>query len=182
MTDDNLSTKERVLDEATRLIQSRGFRGMSLSDLLAVADIRKGSLYFHFQSKHELGLCVLERARAQFMEFLRGALVGETPEARLHHFFDAALAAQRQMGFVGGCLWGNTALEMSDSDKEYAALVARVFDEWTALIEAEIAAGQAAGQFRTDVPARQLACHVIAAIEGGIMQSRLRKDEASKRC
>ena len=182
MANSVLSTRERVLDEAARLIRRRGFRGMSLSELLAAADVRKGSLYFHFRSKRDLGLSVLERERTRFMAFLRATLQAGTPEARLYHFFDGALAAHRHMGFVGGCLWGNTALEMSDTDEGLTAFVARVFAEWTELIEAVIADGQAAGRFRADVTARTLARHVIAAIEGGIMQSRLKKAEGPLRC
>lgn len=177
MPRDNLSTKEQVLLEATRLFHARGFGGTSLNDLLAAAGIKKGSLYFHFPSKRDLALSVLERARSQFMEFLDESLRGPTPEDRLHRFLDSALAIHERMGFVGGCLWGNTALEMSDSDEEFVGFVARVFDEWTQRIEAVIADGQAAGQFRADMPARQLASHAVAAIEGGIMQSRLRKDK-----
>lgn len=177
MPRDNVSAKEQLLAEATRLFHARGFDRTSLNDLLAAAGIKKGSLYFHFASKRGLALSVLERARSQFMEFLGEALKGATPEQRLHRFLDTALATHERMGFVGGCLWGNTALEMSDSDEEFAGFVARVFDEWTQRVESVIAEGQAAGQFRADLPARQLASHVVAAIEGGIMQSRLRKDE-----
>ena len=181
MSQTPIPAKERLLAQATRLIQKKGFGATSVSELLSAAGVQKGSMYFHFAGKHELGLGVLERARDQLIDFLRTALEGETPELRLHHFFDSVLAAHRQAGFVGGCLWGNTALEMSDTDAEYAAFVARVFDEWITMIEHVIADGQTAGRFRADVPAHSLARHVIAAIEGGIMQSRLKKDEAPLR-
>ncbi|MGO8703059.1 MAG: TetR/AcrR family transcriptional regulator [Candidatus Brocadiia bacterium] len=177
MVTQSAPAKERLLHEATRLVHEKGFGATSIYDLLAAVGLKKGSLYFHFASKHELGLSVLERARVEFAKFRRAALSGDTPEARLHHFFDAVLSANRQCGFVGGCLWGNTALEMSDTDEEYAKFVAEVFDEWTSQIEAVIVAGQTEGQFRADVPACQLAGHVVAAIEGGVMQSRLRKAE-----
>jgi len=178
MGHDKLSTKEQILVEAMRLFHTKGFRGTSLSDVLAAAGIQKGSLYFHFPSKRDLGLSVLERARVEFVGFLGEAISGETPEVRLHNFLDTVLATHGRMGFVGGCLWGNTALEMSDNDDEFAGFVARVFQEWTQLIEAVIDDGQKAGQFRADLPASQLAAHVVASIEGGIMQSRLKKDES----
>lgn len=170
-------TKERLLSEATQLIHEKGFGATSISDLLTAVGLKKGSLYFHFPSKRELGLSVLEHARAKFAEFRGAALSGDTPEDQLHHFFDAVLSANRENGFVGGCLWGNTALEMSDTDEGYAKFVSDVFDEWIAQIEAVILAGQAQGQFRADVPAHQLASHVVSAIEGGVMLSRLRKAE-----
>ncbi len=172
----NVDTKERILDEAARLVRLKGFGATSVRDLLDAVGLKKGSLYFHFASKRDLGLALLERARAGFAEFRQAALEGDTPETRLYHFFDAALTAHRNSGFVGGCLWGNTALEMSDIDAQYASFVAEVFGEWVADIEAVITDGQAQDQFRTDLPPRHLARHVVAAIEGGIMLSRLTKD------
>ena len=177
MAVDSITTRERILNEAAGIIQTRGFRGMSISDLLEAADIGKGSLYFYFKSKHELGFAVLERARENFMDFLRESLAGETPKERLFNFFDCALAEHKKMKFVGGCFWGNTALEVSDCDDCYAEFVGQVFEEWVEMIYAEISAGQKAGLFRCDIPGRTFARHIVSSIEGGIMQSRLLKDE-----
>jgi TetR/AcrR family transcriptional repressor of nem operon len=55
--------------------------------------------------------------------------------------------------------------------------VAGVFADWVARIQDVIARAQAAGQVRDDLPPKQLAEFVVAVIEGGIMQSRLHKDE-----
>ncbi|MGO8688824.1 MAG: TetR/AcrR family transcriptional regulator [Thermoguttaceae bacterium] len=170
-------TKERLLREATRLVQRKGFGDTSVSDLLAAAGATKGSLYFHFPGKEDLGLALLGRARTGFLEFLKNALAGPTPWVRLTSFFAAALAKHRSARFVGGCLWGNTALEMSDKNPRYAAQVGGVFDEWIALLEGVIRAGQVAGEIRDDMAADDLARFVVSAIEGGIMLSRLKKEE-----
>jgi TetR/AcrR family transcriptional repressor of nem operon len=167
--------REQVLAKAAGLFNRQGFRATSISDLLAATGVKKGSLYFHFPGKRELGLAVLTRARGGFIKFLQHALQGSTAWERLEGFFDAALAKHRKCNFVGGCLWGNTALEMADEDPKYSRLVADVFEEWIALIETVIADGQRAGEMRTDLPARALARHVVATVEGGIMLSRLSK-------
>ncbi len=44
------------------------------------------------------------------------SLSGSTPREALDNFFSAALAYHRGTGFVGGCLFGNTAPETSDAD------------------------------------------------------------------
>jgi TetR/AcrR family transcriptional repressor of nem operon len=169
-------TKERLLREATRLVQRKGFGDTSVSDLLAAARTTKGSLYFHFPGKDDLGLALLERAHTGFLEFLKNSLVGSTPWDRLTSFFAAALAMHRSAGFVGGCLWGNTALEMSDKNPRYTAQVGEVFDEWIALLKGVIRTGQVAGEIRNDLAADDLASFVVSAIEGGIMLSRLKKE------
>ncbi len=174
-------TRQRVLSEAARLIQRNGFGDTSVNEVLAAAGITKGSLYFHFPAKDDLGWAVLEQARAEFLEFLRRSLAGSTPWAKLTGFFAAALAAHRTAGFVGGCLWGNTALEMSDKNPRYATEVAAVFRQWTALLEEVIRDGQLSGEIRTDLTAHDLALFVVSSIEGGIMLSRLTKSDGPLR-
>jgi TetR/AcrR family transcriptional repressor of nem operon len=95
-------TRERILTEAARLVERKGFRATSLSDLLKESGIKKGNLYFHFHGKDDLGIAVLERARDNFIEFLDSALTGETAGERLSNFFVAVLEKHLSKGFVGG--------------------------------------------------------------------------------
>ena len=81
------------------------------------------------------------------------------------------------MGFSGGCIFGNIALEMSDKDKKVAAFIKELFDEWTAKIHAVVKAAQRSKQVSADIPADVVAKHIIMALEGGIMLSRLEKSE-----
>ena len=178
---DSETTRDRLLNETARLVERRGFGSTSVNDVLQAAGIKKGTLYYHFPAKDELGLAVLERARGDFFAFLDSALAAPTPMEALERFFKAALRTHRKTGFVGGCLWGNTALEMSDSSPAYTAFVGKVFEEWTCRIERVIHSGQEAGQIRTDQPAVELARLVVAGIEGGIMMSRLTKQDGPLR-
>jgi TetR/AcrR family transcriptional repressor of nem operon len=169
--------KEHILRKASKVFQRRGFRATSVNDLIVATGVKKGSLYFHFPGKRGLALAVLQKERDEFQQFLHESLTGSTPRERLEGFFDAALAKHRKKRFVGGCLWGNTALEMSDEDSQYARVVIEVFDMWTALIDTVIADGQKEGQIRSDLSSHVLAHQVIASIEGGIMLSRLSKTD-----
>jgi TetR/AcrR family transcriptional regulator, transcriptional repressor for nem operon len=169
-------TREKILDQATQVFHRKGFLTTTISDLLDATGTTKGNLYFHFAGKEEVGLEVLRRARAQFRQFLDDALQGPTPGARLDRFFRQALERNRGKGFGGGCLFGNTALEASDNAPAFAALVQEVFTEWIGRLQETFAAAQASGQVRRDLPAVQLAELVVGAIEGGIMQSRLKRE------
>lgn len=170
-------TRERILTEATKVFNRQGIVATTINDLLKATGTTKGNLYFHFSGKEAVGLEVLSRARASFGQFLEEALQGETPGAQLEQFFCRVLEKNRGRGFVGGCLFGNTALEASDTAPQFAELVTEVFTEWIARLHETIAAAQAAGQVRRDLPAAQLAELVVIAIEGGIMQARLNKVE-----
>jgi len=171
------ATRERLLDEATKLANERGFRATSLNDLLTAAGVKKGSLYYHFPGKDDLGLAVLERAKARFLATLDEVLTAPAPAEGLGQFLAFVLEKHRSKRFVGGCLFGNTALEMSDANGRYADCVGELFRQWTGRVAEVIRAGQEAGQFRADVPAENLAQMVVSTVEGGIMMSRLQKDE-----
>jgi TetR/AcrR family transcriptional repressor of nem operon len=170
-------TKEKITRAATELFRRQGFAATSVNDLVEAAGVKKGSLYFHFPGKEDLALEVLRQAEEGFMDFLDAALTGPTPAERLDNFFRKALEFHRGIGFVGGCLFGNTALEASDCNPRYACRVAEVFDRWTEKIEAVISDAQAGGQIRNDLPAYVLAQFAVSSVEGGIMLARLRKEE-----
>ncbi|MBN2083594.1 MAG: TetR/AcrR family transcriptional regulator [Anaerolineales bacterium] len=171
------STREKLLSETARLARCRGFSRTSVNTVLEATGMKKGALYHHFPGKDDLGLAVLARERDGFIAFLDGCLDASAPLASLENFFAAALKKHRDAGFVGGCLWGNTALEMGDSVAPHVDVVKRTFDDWIARIGRVIRAGQNSGEIRRDLPPARLACMVVAGIEGGIMLSRLTKQE-----
>jgi len=176
-------TKEKITRAAADVFRRQGFAATSVNDLLQAAGVKKGSLYFHFPGKDDLALEVLRQAEEEFMAFLDAALTGPTPASRLDNFFRRALEIHRGSGFVGGCLFGNTALEASDCNPRYACRVAEVFDRWTARIEAVISDAQVEVQIRKDLPADVLAQLVVSSVEGGIMLARLKKEEQPlRRC
>lgn len=170
-------TREKILEVARELFNSKGFNATTISDLVAATGMQKGSLYFHFAGKDAIAREVLNVATSEFMVSLDKALGGENPGACIDSLFSCALEKHLGTGFVGGCIFGNTALEMSDSDPEFAGAIDAVFDEWISRVKVVIAAAQKSGQIRTDISSEALAKHIIASIEGGIMMSRLKKDE-----
>ena len=55
MGNDQLTTKDHILDCGERLIASKGFVGVGLSEILTVANVPKGSFYHYFSSKERFG-------------------------------------------------------------------------------------------------------------------------------
>ena len=48
---DGKSTREAVLEAATRLMHLRGYQNTSLDDVLRESGVGKGNFYYHFRSK-----------------------------------------------------------------------------------------------------------------------------------
>ena len=170
-------TRKKILEAAAELFKTKGFGATSINNLLEATGLKKGSLYFHFPSKDAIALAILEQARTGFFVFLDAALSGTTPGAQLDNFLNKVLKIHKKTGFIGGCIFGNTALEMADSESDFAAFIEQVFEEWIKKLGMVITKAQVLGEVRNDLPADLLAGHMVAAIEGAIMLARLKKDE-----
>jgi len=170
-------TRERVIDAAAALINARGLAGTSVGDIIEATGVKKGNLYFHFGSKEEIGIAVLEKARREYFDYLANNARGDSPLARLNGVIEAVARFHRKTGFTGGCIFGNTALETGDSNPRFAAFVRAVFDEWTGLLARLLAGARDAGEIPNTIEPAAFARLIVASLEGGIMMARLSKNE-----
>src|SRR5688572_24297646 len=60
------ATKDRILDLAEQLAQTRGFNGFSYADISERLGITKASLHYHFRTKADMGRSLMERYRTNF--------------------------------------------------------------------------------------------------------------------
>ena len=65
-------TKRTLVRVAADLALRQGFRKTSLDELLQEAGVPKGSLYFYFKGKAELGQAVIQYRREASLDALRG--------------------------------------------------------------------------------------------------------------
>jgi len=171
-------TRQKIIDKAAELFLIKGFNATSIRDLLEATGLTKGCLYFHFKCKDDIGLEYLRQASEKFMLFLDQGLQGSSGVDKLDNFLIGAFTYHNSRDFVGGCLFGNTALETSDTAPDFAKLTAATFHQWRGKLTNIIQQAQEEGGVINNRTAEDLAEFVIATLEGGIMQSRLNKSEA----
>ncbi len=174
-------TREHVLESAMNLINTKGYGATSINDIIEISGVKKGNLYFHFSNKEELVYAMIEKARDDYNNFLRSRVKGETSLQKLYSIFDSIFRFHRARKFEGGCIFGNIALEMGDENPRFARLIKDIFDEWAEMFLPLIRAGQKEGSIRGDIGADFLARHIVAALEGGVMLTRLSKRPADFR-
>jgi TetR/AcrR family transcriptional regulator, transcriptional repressor for nem operon len=173
-----LSTRELILDAASRLIHIRGFHNTSVDDILRESGAGKGNFYYYFKSKDELGFAILDRS----VERIRQDLVekyftkAKDPWEQLQGFLDFPVERARERGGTGGCPLGNLAVEMSDIHEEFRQRLNRAFDEIRSRIELSLEQARSQGALRGDADIPRLAHFIIAGIEGAFMLGKLRKD------
>ena len=73
-------TAEKILDVAEQLIQTRGCSAFSYQDIADALKIKKASIHYHFESKTDLVIAVIERYTERFDEALKNIARDERSE------------------------------------------------------------------------------------------------------
>ena len=169
-------TRDHILKTTRKILVAQGFHNTSISAVIEATGVKKGNLYYHFASKEELGLAVLEDAKDEFFSFLAKGLTGRDPVEKIINSCKAIFRQQEKNNFVGGCLFGNTALEMADSNHTFSQVIQEVFGRWIDLLATHLDEALEKGLLPPATQPRLLAKTVVATLEGGIMMSRVNKD------
>lgn len=169
--------KEQILKTAKDIFARKGLQTTSIDDIISACDITKGCFYHHFQNKEQLCLEAIDAYKVDFLKFLDSLLDPAKPAESMCAFFESALRLHQESNFIGGCPFGNIALETADSKPKYAARVLEVFREWQSKLQVVLLAAKVKGQIRSELSPETLAEHIAMTIEGGIMLSRLSKSE-----
>ncbi|TYB33995.1 MAG: TetR/AcrR family transcriptional regulator [Flexistipes sinusarabici] len=168
-------TTDKILDSTIELIFQKGIEATSISDIITKIGMSKGSLYFHFPDKQTLISEALSRYEKSFFEFINMSLQGNSPGEKMETFFESVMSMHESKNYSGGCIFGNTALEMADKNDSFSEKVKYVFNRWISILSSIIKDAQKTGEIRSDMDSQILAGFIVSSVEGGIMLSRLAK-------
>ena len=169
-----MSTKEKILDAAQDLIQTRSFHGFSFQDVADRVGIRKASLYHHFDSKDAVALAVLERS-ADWVRTQLTKVDGEDPAARLERYFEMFRAIHGKGERM--CPGGSFASVFGGVSSSVQSTLHRFTKLHLDLLESIIREGVERGQFQIkDQRPRDVAMQIFAGVQGALMIGRLTGD------
>ncbi len=80
--------KDKILDTATDLFQTRGINSTGVDTIVAVAGTTKMTLYKYFDSKETLILEVLNKSQQDFQSWLDSKLNSKKPSEKIQQLFD----------------------------------------------------------------------------------------------
>ncbi len=174
-------TRERILAAATELIHLRGFKETGLADILAASGVPKGSFYFYFRSKEDLGRELLARYREQARVRLERDAFPPTGEVipQVVEFFRAMARGQAEGGCKAGCLLGNLAAEMTDIHEDLRREVVRCFDDLREAFTDALERGQNTGELARDFVPAAAADFLMSVMEGAILLAKARREPAA---
>lgn len=170
-------TRQRIVAMAAPIFNQKGFAGTVLSDLMRATGLEKGGIYRHFESKQELAEDAFDYAWKLAMD-TRFERTDAIPNAvdRLQQI--VRNFRDRRSGLVpGGCPLLNTAIDSDDGNPQLRAKARRALRSWLERLQSIAEEGKSKGEVRSDVDATKLGMLIASALEGGLMVSRLQRNE-----
>ena len=165
------ASMDLLLNAALRLFVSQGYRSTNLDQISGAAQLTKGAVYFYFRSKEAVLIELLKRVRHIVVDEALVAVdhVGVTPKDRLVAYihYQASLGITHRDEVLLLILM---SLEFKEREGEVKAFIGTLYERQRAFMEQLIAEGQASGDFRSDVPRRELSSIVLAMNDGTFLE------------
>lgn len=165
-------SRKKILEAAFELLLARGYSATSVDEICSRAGVSKGSFYHFFHSKEELGLAVLNRFYREGMHIIGKGdfLQVADPRRRLDAFFDHLEQVAPDF-WQRGCLLGNFATELSESNPVIHARVTELFSDMVSKLAPLFAAVIGDPQ-----EAALWAEEMLMVLEGSIILARVHDD------
>ncbi len=169
-------TADQILDLAETLIQTRGYSAFSYQDIADGLGIRKASIHYHFHSKADLGIAVIERYIGRFDAALTTIADDQSQSsmAMLDYYVQPYLQFASTPDRV--CLSGALAGEMLALPPAMRERVDFFFKTHQAWLTKILRRGVTRGEFKLVAPASKVARFVFGALQGALLVKRTTND------
>jgi TetR/AcrR family transcriptional repressor of nem operon len=171
------AAREQLLETAQRLMMAKGYTATSVDEICESARLTKGSFFHYFESKEHLGKAVLERYMSSMFRAAQNApfMKKSDPLQRLYGYIDYMIELSTDPGRRPGCLLGNFAQVLSDTNPEIRTQCVGHFGAWVEMLTRDLDAAKAACKVK-GVDTATLADHFIALFEGSLVLAKARRD------
>lgn len=168
-------TAQTILDQAQALCQSRGFNGFSYGDIADTLGIKKASIHYHYPSKVDLGIALVERyGKRLAAELANIEIQHQEPKKQLREFVKI-MELLKQNGRL--CLCAMLATDFETLDSRLHDPVRNFFAMTESWIEARLKSGKNLGEFHFVQPAKVVAQAFLSSIQGMLICDRTFGDQ-----
>ncbi|MFI0352919.1 TetR/AcrR family transcriptional regulator [Actinomadura sp. 9N407] len=162
-------TRARLIDAARSLVETRGYFGTGLNEVIQAGKAPRGSLYHHFPGGKDQLIAEALAVSGEEIDTLVRSLADDAPSATdlIEAVLDALADRMEEAGYAKGCPIATVALEVAATNDPLQKVCAEVYEAWQrALADRLVVDGHAPDH------ADDLACSLLALIEGALVLAR----------
>ena len=153
------------------LVYRKGYVNTGIQEILAAANIPKGSFYHHFKSKEDFGLSIIEYWSQFYQAQVDAHLLDDSIPAldRLKRFYDSFRRLMEAQDCKFGCPYGNLAQEMSSINDAFRQKLEERLQAMKSPVVKCLDQARQAGELSIDAMSEDLADFIINSWEGVII-------------
>jgi len=171
--------RQHILDVAYPLLLSKGFTAVGLAEVLAAAQVPKGSFYHYFGSKEAFGQALLETYFADYLARTDALLAQPgTAAERLVAYFDDWLDSQTRDDAQCRCPVVKLGAEVSDLSESMRAALERGTQQIIERLARCIEAGRADGSLAISSDAWATAATLYQSWLGASLLAKITRQRA----
>ncbi|HEY9756669.1 MAG TPA: TetR/AcrR family transcriptional regulator [Oculatellaceae cyanobacterium] len=169
------ATKQEILTAAAELFRTKGYESTSVDDIVAAANVAKGTFYYHFEAKEDLVLALQEAELRVASERAKKRMEGSEPSMTILLDFlnDSAHWTTANSELAKAMFKQKFEMMMRKPNHEHcpspSGPPASIKEYFFGTIHALISRAQATNEFRNDLPAQEIV-HIIIPV---VMSARM---------
>ncbi|MEQ8581569.1 MAG: TetR/AcrR family transcriptional regulator [Marinoscillum sp.] len=181
MRRDGKATRDRILAESKALIYENGFAGTSIDLILQKTGITKGAFFYHFKTKAELALVLMNEFASADLEELANVMSAteayeDQPKRRLLEFIQCFIDMFSDLKEPPNCLYASVSNEQNQYDEEIKEVVKETMIKWRIAFEDMIDKVLECCTPKVEVDKVVLADHFNVVVEGAYIVSKAIND------
>lgn len=172
------ATRGRIVAAAAQLMYDRGVAGTSTEDVQSAAGVSSSQLYHYFDGKQHLVRAVIAHQTETVLSTQQPVLGRLDSIPALLAWRDLLVDLQADRDCAGGCPIGSLAAELAEIDPVARGELVAGFARWEDAIRDGVAAMRERGELRADADPDRLATATLAAVQGGLLLTQVRRTTA----
>lgn len=162
------ATRLAILQKAYELVYVKGYQTTSIDDIIATTKVTKGAFYYHFKTKDEMGIAIINELLKPamtdgFKEFLRNE---ENPLDAIYNLMKHLLLDNNFLKVEYGCPAGNLTQEMTPWHVDFSEVLNELTQQFVKILVSAIETGKKNGTIRKEVNAKQTVVFVLSGYWG----------------
>ncbi len=171
------NTREKLLDVAQELIQTRGINAFSFQHLSQAVGIRKASVHHHFATKADLIESLMARYLADFEGLTKGILASKVNgKTKLKRYCNLFLETLKSGKHEKSCLCGMLMAEVSSVEEPVQNQIRQFLRDNLDVLESILRDGSRDGSLNVTLNSQKsiksTALVVLSTLEGGLLIAR----------
>lgn len=162
------ATRLTILQKAFELIYVKGYQTTSIDDIIATTQVTKGAFYYHFKTKDEMGVAIINELLAPNFKktFIEPLQKNGNPLEGIYTQMYEVLMNNDFLKVEYGCPASNLTQEMAPWNKDFTKALNELSVQWEAAIVESINKGKDTGLIKKAIQAEEIAVFVMSGYWG----------------